>query len=499
MMSITTIEKPEGKKLKFFKKIEVNKKVLEQRLVTDVNYDVKCREMNFAEKDVAFFYLNGMVDAKYMTDMMEVLTGLKRENIVPNTIKHFLERHLINLSVEIINTVDESVDKILSGVVLLVIDDEEEALLIEARSYPSRGPQEPDTERVVRGARDGFVETIVQNTAMTRRRIRDERLRMEMIQVGVRSKTDVCIAYIKDIADPGLVKLLKKRIQEIEIDGIPMAEKTIEEFIVGRNWNPYPMVRYTERPDVAASHLLEGHVLVYVDTSPSVMITPTTFFHHVQHAEEFRQTPVVGAYLRWVRFIGIFSSLFLLPIWLFYALNKGYLPEPLSFIGVKEVGEIPLFWQFLFAELGIDLMRLAAVHTPSPLATAMGLIAAVLIGDIAVKVGLFAPETILYLAIAAIGMFATPSYELSLANRIVRLILLTAVFSLGIAGFIVGTTIIIIILASTTSLNTPYLWPFIPFNFNGMKNILIRIAMPSLKKRPSIVHPQDDSRQAGNN
>ncbi|MEW9669674.1 spore germination protein [Ammoniphilus sp. 3BR4] len=485
----------EKKGLKFFKKLELNKKILNERIQSEISYDMKCREMNFAEKDVAFFYVNGLIDSNLMTIIANIMSDLKREEVVPNTIKHFLERYATHMSVETVNTFDEAIDKMLSGVVLFLIEEEEKALLIDARNYPGRSPAEPDTERVVRGSRDGFVENIVVNTALTRRRIRDERLRMEMIQVGVRSKTDVCIAYLNDVADPGLVDSLKQRMQEIQIDGVPMAEKTIEEFIVGKNWNPYPLVRYTERPDVAAIHLLEGHVLVYVDTSPSVMITPTTFFHHVQHAEEYRQKPLAGAYLRWVRFFGIFSSLFLLPIWLFYALNKGYLPAPLAFIGPKETGAIPIFWQFILAEIGIDLMRLAAVHTPSPLATAMGLIAAILIGEVAINVGLFMPETILYLAVASIGMFATPSYELSLANRMVRIALLAAVFVFGLPGLLAAGTLLIVMLATTNSLNTPYLWPFIPFNFNAMKHILLRMAVPTLKKRPSIVHPQNDNRQ----
>ncbi|HJV45891.1 MAG TPA: spore germination protein [Bacillota bacterium] len=482
------------KNLKFFKKLEVNKKILNDRMAATVSYDVKVREMNFAEKDTAFFYINGLIDSKSMTIIMNLLAKLKREEIVPDSLKHFLERYLTNLSVEKVKTFDEAIDKTLAGVILLLIEDEDIGLMIDAREYPGRNPDEPDIERVVRGSRDGFVENIVVNTALTRRRIRDERLRMEMMQVGTRSKTDVCISYIKDIADPGLVHLLKEKIQEIEIDGVPMAEKTIEEFIMGKNWNPFPMVRYTERPDVAASHLLEGHVLVFVDTSPSIMITPTTFFHHVQHAEEFRQKPMVGAYLRWVRFFGIFSSLFLLPLWMFFALHQNYLPPSLNFIGPSKIGHIPLFLQFIFAEIGTDLMRLAAVHTPAPLATAMGLVAAVMVGEVAMKAGIFVPETILYLAVAAIGTFATPSYELSLANRITRLVLLLTTYLFGVPGFMITTTLLLVVLASTTSLNTPYLWPFIPFNWPALKNIIIRPSIPSMKKRPSIVHPLNDKR-----
>ena len=143
-------------------------------------------------------------------------------------------------------------------------------------------------KKLYEGSRDGFVENIIVNTAITRRRIRDERLRFEMIKVGERSKTDIAIGYIEDVADPGLIEIVRKELTAIEIDGLTMADKTIEEFIVKQCYNPYPLVRYTERADVAATHLLEGHVIIYVDTSPSVMITPATIFHHMQHAEEYR-------------------------------------------------------------------------------------------------------------------------------------------------------------------------------------------------------------------
>jgi stage V sporulation protein AF len=274
-----------------------------------------------------------------------------------------------------------------------------------------------------------------------------------------------------------------------------MAEKSVEEFIIGKTFNPFPLVRYTERPDVAAIHLLEGHVLIYVDTSPSVMITPATYFHHVQHAEEYRQTPVVGAYLRWVRFFGIFASIFLLPLWLLLAMHPSLIPEPLDFIGLKQKGSVPLLAQFFVAELGLDLMRMAAIHTPQPLTVAMGLLAAILVGEVAIKVGLFAPEVILYLAVAAIGMYATPSYELAMANRLVRifLLLLTGLFS--VTGFMIGIIFVLVGLAVSRSLDTPYLWPFIPFNYRAMKDILIRMAVPMKNTRPSIVKPQNPYRQ----
>lgn len=477
------------------KELEENIRILKKRLGFGISFDFGIREMRLADREMAIFYINGLADQKSLLFVLQFLSSLGRGDLSPQPMKELFQRYLAYGQVELAKTIDEAADFILSGLFLLFVDGMDEAFVIDARKYPNRNPEEPDTERVVRGARDGFTESIVVNTALTRRRIRDERLRIEMMRVGERSKMDVAILYLQDVADPGLVRLIREKIRGIEVDGLPMAEKSIQEFVIGKGLNPFPLVRYTERPDVAATHILEGHVLIYADTSPSVMITPTTFFHHVQHAEEYRQTPVAGAFIRWIRFLGIFASLFLLPLWFLYVLEPQLLPPGLSFIGPKEHAKVPMIFQIFSAELGIDLMRMAAVHTPTPLATAMGLIAAVLIGDIAVKVGLLTPEVILYLSVAAIGLFATPSYELSLANRLVRLFLLLMVYFFHGPGLLFGTLLILLLLATTRSLNAPYLWPFIPFNAKGMLHVLVRMALPILSTRLGIVHPQDEQKR----
>jgi stage V sporulation protein AF len=367
-------------------------------------------------------------------------------------------------------------------------------IIIDARTYPVRGPEEPDLERVVRGPRDGFVETIIFNTALTRRRIRDRTLRMEYLQVGRRSKTDICVSYIEDIADPGIVKEVKDALKKIDTDGLPMGEKTVEEFLFGQHWNPYPMARYTERPDTAATHLYEGHVIIMIDGSPSVMITPTTFWHHLQHAEEYRQKPVVGAYLRLVRYIAVWASIFLLPLWYLFALQPELLPEGMDFIGPNDPGNVPLFLQILIAELGIDMLRMAAIHTPTSLATALGLVAAILIGQVAVEVGLFTNEVILYLAVAAIGTFSTPSYEMSLANRLARIVLLVVTAIFGLGGYVIGMALLILFLARMRALSTPYLYPFIPFSFQAFRRVLFRTPIPLKSARPKILNPKDPDR-----
>lgn len=453
------------------------------------NFDVVCRQVEFGGKKFALYFVDGLVKDDIMLLIFNNLARLDPGQLVLDTIDKLLHTHVGYLEVEKVAEPDKIITAVLSGSLALFIDGYQEALVVDARTYPARDPQEPDIERVVRGSRDGFTETLIFNTALTRRRLRDPSLRMEHMHIGTRSKTDVCISYLEEVADPGLVDEIRKKLKAIDIDGLPMAEKTIEELIFKKNWHPYPMVRYTERPDVAAVHLLEGHVLIFTDTSPSVMIAPTTLFHHVQHAEEYRQKPVVGAYLRWVRFFGMIASVILPPLWLLFVQNPDLLPEQFDYIGPKKTGHVPLFVQFILAELGIDLLRMAAVHTPTPLATALGLVAAILIGQIAVEAGLFANEVILYLAAAAIGTFATPSYELGLANRIVRLFLLAAVAFFKLPGLIVAVILWFLMLATTRSLNTPYLWPLIPFNGRILLDILVRSPVPARIKRPRPISP----------
>ncbi|SMO35724.1 spore germination protein [Melghirimyces algeriensis] len=485
------------KQRKVEKSLEKNTKILDEVLGVEKSFDMNKRDLTYAGKKFALYFVDGFVKDEILNRVMMYLGRLERGELAPDPIKKLLETHIGYLEVEKADRLEAVVTGVLSGPIALLMDGEDQVIMIDARTYPARFPEEPDVERVVRGSRDGFVETIIFNTALTRRRLRDPSLRFEYQQIGKRSKTDIAIAYLEDVADPDLVETLKDSLSKVEIDGLPMAEKSLEEHVFRRNWNPYPMVRYTERPDVASVHLLEGHVLIYVDTSPSVMITPTTFFHHVQHAEEYRQKPAVGAVLRWVRFFAMFSSLFLLPLWYLAVIQPEIFPKALEFIGPDKPGEIPLFLQLIFAEIGVETLRMASIHTPSPLATAMGLIAAILLGETAVNVGLFSAEVILYLAAAVIGTFATPSYELGLANRIFRVIflILTALFQVW--GLLFGVVVWFILLATTRSLNVPYLWPLIPFNPKAFQDVLIRSPMPLKTKRPNVLSPGDPDRRQG--
>lgn len=477
-------------------RLEAFKEALKEAMGYEKSFEVQVREMVVGETSIALLFLSVFAKDTALTEILTRLTYLEPGSMSQDALHAFLEHYVPAIQVTVSDSFKKMVHQVLAGNTAFFVEGQREVLIIDAKQYPARNPEQPSLEKVVRGSKDGFTETLLVNVALIRRRLRDPKARFEMLQVGRRTQTDLCIGYIQDIANPQLIESIRDKIKAIDVDGLPLADKELEEMTVKGAWSPFPLVRYTERPDVVAAQLLTGSVTVLVDTSPSAILLPTTFFDLVQHAEENRQNPFMGTYLRWIRFLGIAASLFLMPLWYLLSQNAALRPEWLSFVGANNTGTVPLILQFLIAEIGVDLLRLAAVHTPAPLVTAMTLLSAILIGDIAVKTGLFINEVILYMAVSAIGMFATPSYELGLANRIVRIGLLLCVFFMGNIGFVLGTTFVFVYLATERSFNAPYLWPLLPFNGKALMTIIARKPLSSNKKRLSIYRTLDSRKQS---
>ena len=434
------------------------------------------------------FYMNGLIDAANITQILTLTQGnpsLAKRNTHVDEVEA-MNTHFPYYSVTIYDSKDAWLSAVLSGQ-LGIVTPSGYVFTVDLRTYAGRQPEEPDNEKVIRGSRDGFTENIIVNTALVRRRIRDVNLRFELIKITERSQTDIAISYIKGLASEEHLDYLRKRFEKIEHDGLTMADKALEEFLFKQKFHPVPFVRYTERADTCAAHLLEGHIAIVVDTSPSVILVPTSIFHHLQHAEEYRQAPLIGTFVRSIRFACFFLSLFLLPFWYLLVKEPSYLPDFLSFIGPKETSDIPVFLQLILADIGIEVLRIAAIHTPTPLSTAMGLVAALVIGQMAIDVGLFIPEVILYAAISAIFTFAIPSYELSIANKIFRNGLLIATAAFGVNGFFISTCLLLMYLMSLKPMGVPYFWPLVPFFPKALGRILIRFPMTSGALRPFIV------------
>jgi stage V sporulation protein AF len=368
---------------------------------------------------------------------------------------------------------------ILEGMVAIVIEGETDIFVMDMRNYPNRGISEPETEKVVRGSRDGFNENMASNIALVRRRIKTGKLVTKLFKIGDLSKTNVTLIYLEDYVDSKALSSVQKALSNVSITELTMTDKALEEIVIGHKYTPYPLVRYTERPDTFVAHLYQGMFGIIVDNSPSAILGPVSIFDHMQHAEEFRQTPLAGTYLRVLRFIGILSSFLLMPLW-YLCIKMHYVPFS------SEIFEIAnsqgLFLQIILIEVGIELLRMASIHTPNALSTSMGLIAGVVIGNIAIELGIFSNAIVFIGSISAIGTYITPSYELGLANKILKIGLLILIAFFSLWGFIIGIFLLILYLASLKSFDRSYLYPLIPFNFKQLIKQIIR--MPYQNKHP---------------
>ena len=463
--------------------INQNKSIIKNYLPIKKSFDLIGRELIIGQSiDAYLLFIDGFAKDDIMLWILDILQSLPENKISNDIIETLIKKRIGYIEVERFTDFEQMSTMVLSGALALIVDGVDEGILIDAREYPVRSPQEPELEKVSRGSRDGLVETIIFNTALIRRRLRDPNLIFEITSVGKRSKTDVVIAYLDDLVDKQLLKEVQDKINKIDVGALVMAEKTLEELLIKKHWyNPLPQVKFTERPDVVAAHLLEGHIAIIVDTSPSIMLLPVTMFHFTQHAEDYYQNIMVGTYYRWIRFLGMLSAFLLPPLWLLLVENKELLPNFLQFIGPKDEFTIPLTIQLLLLEFGLDILRISSIHTPSSLNTSLGIIGGLILSDLAVKVGIFVPETVLYMAIAGIGTFATPSLEFALAIRIFRLFLLIMTGLIGIWGFVGALIIIFIIICSCRSFKygKAYTWPLIPLKLKPLSNILFR--MPYLK------------------
>lgn len=458
---------------------EENIRLVKDSLPIDQSFDIIGRNFKIGDKDAYLVFIDGFAKDDIMLFILQDLQKLYHYATDSTTditnITQLIKSKVAYIEVDTFQDLTDMNLSVLSGAVGLIVEGESEGIIIDAREYPSRSPENPESEKVTRGAKDGLVETVVLNTALIRRRIRDEKLIFEIKNIGSRSKTDVVIGYVDDLVDKAVLQKVYDKLDAISVNSLVMAEQTLEELLMKKKWyNPLPQVRYTERPDIIAAHLMEGYIVIITDTSPCAMILPTTFFSFVQYAEDYYQNPVVGTYYRGLRLIAILLSLILIPSWMLISLNADKLPQALQFIGAEESSVMPLFVQFLILEFGMDLLKLSSLHTPSFLGASFSIIGGLLIGDIAVQVGLFVTEAVFYTAVSAMLTYCIPNIELASAIRLFRLGLLILTGLFGIFGFIFALMVILAITYSTQTIDKKYMWPLLPLNIKALKAIILR-------------------------
>lgn len=434
---------------------------LAKLLNVGVSFDVIRREIG-KEVKVILYFLSSLADSERVNELNVSL-------MLANS-KEYLIEQVSSGAIELQEDVYKAFLSISSGMSVLLCDDK--IYVVETRNYPGRGVGEPDTEKTIRGSKDGFNENIIINIGLIRRRIRSENFKCEIFKVGDNSNTDVVVSYLDNKVNKSSLNKIIEKIKNVNVDGLVMSDRALEEKIFKQRFNPFPLVRYSERPDIVAAHLLKGHIAIIVDTSSSVIITPTTLFEHTKHVEEYRQVPSVGTFIRVLRYFAILMSVFLVPLWMLTLNNDNFTSN--IFVKLSSASPIPVLIQIIIVELVIELLRIATIHTPNHLSSAMGLIATLILGQMAVEIGLFQSEILLYCSISSIGGFATPSYELSLANKLVKLGLILIVGLFGSIGFIIGLTLLIVMLGSIKTYGMPYLYPLLPFDYKEFYKVLFR-------------------------
>ncbi len=461
---------------------EVNIKNMKDRLRFSANFDMLDRKIKIGGREAGFFFIDGFVQEDMVEKLMQFFYSLKPEDV--KDIDTFLELGMPYTEVNKADTYDDAITRFLSGVTLLFIDGFDEGILIDCRTYPMRSVSEPWKDRVLRGSRDGFVETMVSNAALLRRRIRDTSFSMEIFGVGSRSRSDVAVCYIDDLVDKKLLADIRKRIDDLEVESLTMSVESLAECLFEHKWiNPFPKFKYSERPDTAAAAILDGNIVIMVDNSPAVMIIPTSIFDLVEEPDDYNFAPVIGTYLRLSRFVFTIVTMLLTPVWLLLIQNPEWIPSWLSFITLTDDVTVPVIFQLLILELAVDGLKMAAVNTPTLLSTPLSIVAGIVVGEYAVSSGWFNTESLLYMAVVTVGTYSQASFEMGYAMKFIRVLTLclTAVFN--VAGFVTGIVIgICCIVFNRTISGKSYIYPLYPFNANRLKRSVFRVRLPHGKK-----------------
>ena len=452
-----------------------NVELISGMLRVGASFDIIKKTVTLSDGELTVYYVDGLIKDDTLLRLIQHFYTVKETTC---DAEEFVRRHVPYVEADVNSYADELCLAVLSGAaVILGSSFGGLGIIVDARTYPARQTSEPETDKVLQGAHDGFVETLIFNTALVRRRIRDPALTFSYATVGRTGKTDVCVAYIEGRADPVFTAKIKDMIRRADCDALAMGQQSLAEVLVKRRWyNPFPKVRYTERPDTAAAQLLEGNVLIFCDTSPSAMILPTSVFDFMQETDDYALPPLTGCYLRIIRHIAFLLTVFFTPLWLLFVKSPELFPEWLAFLIPSSEAKLPIAAQLLFADFIIDALKLASLNTPSLLAGSLSAIAGLILGDFAVEVGWMIPEVILYMAFVSVVSFAQPGVELGFVFKFLRimLVILSALF--GFWGFFGGIGLIAIMLCTnkTVAGTRFYLYPLIPFDGAKLKRLFFR-------------------------
>ena len=454
-----------------------NVRVLDGLLGVGRSCDMVSRDYLIGGRRARLWVVDGFGSDSILERMGAFWLTLKPENVVGLTeMQDFLDRYITFSESNVTFDVSDAVTSVFLGKSLLAVEGLAGVALMDAKGYPSRSVHEPPDGKVLRGSHDGFVEAVVPNMALLRRRIRDPHLTMEGHKVGSRTHNDAVLCYLDDKVDQDLLRKLRGKLLGLDVRSLSMAQESLAEAIRPKQWyNPFPKVRYTERPDAAAASIMEGSIVLMVDNSPSVMILPTGFFDFTQESNDYYFPPLVGTYLRVLRVTVFLLSLFITPAWYLMVSEPNRLPGWLNFLSSPEPVSLSLLSQLLVVEFLIDVLKLASLNTPDSLSNSFSMLGALVLGDFAVQAGWLGPEVLVYMAFVSVAGFAQPSYELGYAFKLLRVALLLVTAAFDVWGFCLGVVGIFILLCTTKPLvGKGYLYPLVPFNGKALLRLLVR-------------------------
>ena len=454
-----------------------------QLLRIEDSFDLIRRRFMIGGKQAAFYTVDGFLKGEVSEKVMEFFYKIT-EKQMPEDFAGFLQQQIPYLDLMKVADQEMFVKSVLSGMSCLMVEGYDIILALDFREYPSRSVDEPDKDKVLRGSRDGFIESLIPNMALIRRRIRDTDLSFELVDVGRSSKTDVAICYMQNRVNPGVLREVQKRLKGIDVDSLTMNQESLGECIFKKGWiNPFPKFKFTERPDTTAACLLEGSIVILCDNSSAAMILPTSLFEIIEDANDYYFPPLTGTYLRFSRFIINVVSIFLTPFFILLMQHPDWVPHSFEFIKIQDPMYIPPVTQLLILEVAIDGLRMAAVNTPNMLNTPLSIIAGIVFGDYTVKSGWFNSEIMLYMAFVAIANYSQSNMELGYAIKFMRiqLLILTGIF--GGWGFLAGTVILIVTPLCTRTINgRNYLYPLIPFDRAQLMKRFFRVSLSENEK-----------------
>lgn len=461
--------------MNLYNEFDVNYQMLNKAMRASQSFDIVCRQISIKGRKSCLFFIDGLVKDEVMEKIMEFFFSVSDESFMENAYI-FSENCVPYVEVDVIKNVEQITVNVLSGMTALIVDGFDSAVMIDSRTYPQRQTAEPEKDKVMRGSKDGFVETMISNLGLVRRRIRNPNLTVKPFLVGEVTKTDVAVVYMDNLVDKKLLKNICEGIKNLKVDSLAMNQQSLLEALYKHKWyNPLPKIKYTERPDTTATALLDGNIVIFVDNSPSALILPTSIFDIIEEADDYYFPPVTGTYIRFTRYIVTFATLLITPLWLLALQNPDFIPEGFKFILLTDPVNIPVFWQLILLEIAIDGLRLASIKTPDSLSASLSIIGAIALSEFAVDVGWFSKEAMLYMAFVAISNYTQPSYELGYALKFFRILILIGTVLFNFIGFLVSIGIVILLLVTNKTVSgKSYLYPLIPFNARKLWRKIIR-------------------------